>query len=344
MHIEYPYRSVAVNWKRPSVDKQILKQCTRRSDVKGLLHCLGSLGLLVMTGTLAWLMFEQRQWGWMALALYVHGGLHAFQPQTHEFSHGTVFRSPWLNSLFKRIFGLVYWTSNAPLYRMSHEYHHRYTLHRLSEGEEVHPRPETTEQVLQSAIRIVDITGLLITLYDRVYSIFTPFLRNARRGTWQRYTYYNSSKGQQRDVRMTESYQFLFHVLFSLFAIAAGHWFLVIVVSLPGFYGGKWYAMLVHDTMHVGRTPEVDDFRLCCRTVKVDPITSFLFWHMEYHTEHHTLAGVPCYQLKRFHQQTAAWWQKPQTLIAAWREMNRHSKQLLAIPGKPVSTQEHSPS
>ena len=45
--------------------------------------------------------------------------------------------------------------------------------------------------------------------------------------------------------------------------------------------------------MHVGREPEADDFRKSCRSVKVDPFTSFMYWHMEWHTEHHTFPGGP---------------------------------------------------
>ncbi|MGY8902743.1 MAG: fatty acid desaturase, partial [Flavobacteriales bacterium] len=28
----------------------------------------------------------------------------------------------------------------------------------------------------------------------------------------------------------------------------------------------------------------------------------FLYWHMNWHTEHHLYAGVPCYNLKKLHQ------------------------------------------
>lgn len=329
---DYPYEPVTVNWKRPPIDRSVLTQCTQRSDLKGLIHSLGSLTILGGTGSFAYLMFATQQWVWLAIALYLHGGIYAFQPQTHEFSHGAVFKSKWLNLLFRRVFGLVYWTGNNALYRMSHEYHHRYTLHRKSEGEEVHPRPETTEALLQSAVRVVDLTGLLITLYDQIYFLFKPFARNPRRSTWSRYVYVNSSPRMQRDLYLTHITQLLFHILFAAAAIATGHWFMFVVVTLPGFYGGKWYATWVHDTMHVGRQPETDDFRLCCRSVRLDPITSFLYWHMEYHTEHHTYAAVPCYNLKRFRRLTEEHWEPAQTLFEAWREMNRHSNRLLVIP------------
>ena len=327
----FPYEPVAVDWKRPPIDRDILKRCTERSDWKGALHSLGTLAILGTSGTVAYRMFATQQWWWLALALYVHGGLYAFNPQTHELSHGTIFKTKWLNTLFKRVFGFVFWTGNSVLYRMSHEYHHRYTLHRKSEGEEVHPRPEPAETLLQTAIRVVDLTGLLITLYDNVYALFVPFERNTRRSAWHRYVYLNSPRRMQRDLYWTHLSQFLFHVGFGGFAFAIGHPFLIVVVSLPGFYGGKWYAQWVHDTMHVGREPESDDFRRCCRSVRLDPVTSFLYWHMEYHAEHHTYAAIPCYNLKRFHALTREYWDPPQTLFEAWREMNRHSLKLLHI-------------
>jgi fatty acid desaturase len=327
----YPYEPVLIQWKRPPVDRAILARCNERSDALGLVYCLGTLAILTASGAIAYAMFLSQQWWLLALALYVHGGLFAFQPQTHEFSHGTVFRTPWLNALFKRVFDLLYWQNNSALYKMSHNHHHLYTVHRRSDGEVVLPAPETTEDLLSTAVRVVDVTGLWMTLYDRVYSLFKPFLRNPRRSVWYRYVYANSAPQAQRDAHWTGVAQLLFHLGFAAAAIATGHWFLIVVVSLPGFYGGKWYAKWVHDTMHCGRQPETDDFRLGCRTVRVDPFTSFLYWHMEYHVEHHAFAAVPCYRLGKFHKLTTELWDPPQSLFQAWREMNRNSEQVLVI-------------
>ncbi|MBT3294706.1 MAG: hypothetical protein HN919_01285 [Verrucomicrobia bacterium] len=328
----YPYRPVAVEWKRPPITREILKRCTERSDLKGTLHGVGILVILSATGTWAYLMFATQHWVWMAVALYIHGGLWAFNPETHELSHGTMFKRRWLNSFFKRVFGLVHWTSNGALYKMSHWYHHRYTLHRQSEGEEVHPRAEPAETILQRAVNVVNPMGLVTAVYDRIYALFVPFLCNTRRGTWLRYAYAQADRTAQRDAYWTELSQFLFHLLFALFAIASGKWFLIVVVTLPPFYGGKWYHTLVHDTMHVAREPETDTFQACCRTVRLDPFTSYLYWHMEWHVEHHAFPGVPCYNLKTFHELTREHWDRPQTLIEAWKEMDAHSKKLLRIP------------
>ena len=335
---EYPFTPIKVHWKRPSIDRDILKRCTRRSDFQGLWHCLGVLAILGASGGIAYWSYATGQWVLLAIALYVHGGLFAFGPQTHEFSHRTMFKTAWLNGLFDRVFGLVRWTSNLALYRMSHNYHHRYTLHRKSEGERVHPRAETTEQVLYQAIQIVDISGLVTALYDQVYSLFRPYLSNPRRSVWARYVYDRADPRARRDAYWRQVTQFLFHVAFAVFAIAIGHWFLIVVMSLPRFYGGKWYHTLVHDTMHVGREPEADDFRKSCRSVRLDPFTSFLYWHMEWHTEHHTFASIPCYRLKQFHELTSEHWERPQSLVQAWREMNAHSAKLLALGARMTPT------
>jgi fatty acid desaturase len=47
----------------------------------------------------------------------------------------------------------------------------------------------------------------------------------------------------------------------------------------------------------------------------------FLYWHMNWHTEHHMYAGVPCYNLGKLYREVAADMPQPRTLVAAWREM-----------------------
>jgi fatty acid desaturase len=327
----FPYVPRDVRWKRPPIDRDVLKECSRRSDLNGLFHCLGVIAVLGASGALSYWLFLTGRWVLMGIALYVHGGLFAFNPQTHELAHGTVFRTKWLNEVFRRIFGIIHWNANSALYWMSHKNHHRYTLHKQSEGEVVLPMPETTERVLHQAIRVVDVTRFLTTVYDQLYSIFRPYLRNPRRSVWERYVYSQATERERRNAYWTRLSQFLFHALFAAVAIVTGHWFLIVIVTLPMFYGGSWYHTLVHDTMHVGRKSEVDDFRECCRSVRLDPFTSFMFWHMEWHTEHHAYPAVPCYNLAKFHRMTAEHWEPPQSLREAWREMNRDSEKHLVI-------------
>ena len=65
---------------------------------------------------------------------------------------------------------------------------------------------------------------------------------------------------------------------------------------------GSWLQFLCNATQHVGLQDEVPDYRLCCRTFYINPVLQFLYWHMNYHTEHHMYAAVPCYRLGRLHR------------------------------------------
>ena len=74
-------------------------------------------------------------------------------------------------------------------------------------------------------------------------------------------------------------------------------------------------------TQHTGLRDNVPDFRLCVRTIQLDSLTSFLYWRMERHIEHHMFAGVPCYNLKRLSLEIADDMPAPRSLLGAWREM-----------------------
>jgi fatty acid desaturase len=66
----------------------------------------------------------------------------------------------------------------------------------------------------------------------------------------------------------------------------------------------------------------VPDFRLCCRTVELNPVLRFLYWQMNYHTEHHMYAAVPCYNLRKLHKAILADMPPcPNGLVAAWRQI-----------------------
>ena len=73
---------------------------------------------------------------------------------------------------------------------------------------------------------------------------------------------------------------------------------------------------------HAGLANNVKDHRLCVRTVKLNPIFSFLYWHMEYHLEHHMFPMVPSYNLKTLHEVVKDQMPKPKNgLWNAYKEI-----------------------
>lgn len=90
--------------------------------------------------------------------------------------------------------------------------------------------------------------------------------------------------------------------------------------------------------MHTGLRDNVADFRLCVRSITLDPVSQFLYWRMNWHLEHHMFAAVPCYNLKRLSRTVAADLPKPRTLVGAWQEMRRTRKKQQEDPGYQFDT------
>jgi len=111
------------------------------------------------------------------------------------------------------------------------------------------------------------------------------------------------------------------HLLIIVASVASGHWLFAVVISFARFYAGG-FQWLINITQHIGLQDNVSDFRLCCRTIELNPFVRFLYFRMNYHTEHHMYAAVPCYNLGELHRTIAK--QMPVTvhgLIPAWGEI-----------------------
>ena len=66
----------------------------------------------------------------------------------------------------------------------------------------------------------------------------------------------------------------------------------------------------------------VNDFRLCARTIDLNPVLRFFYWQMNYHIEHHMFAALPCYNLGKLHAAIRHDSPAPAPgLYAAWREI-----------------------
>jgi rubredoxin len=94
-----------------------------------------------------------------------------------------------------------------------------------------------------------------------------------------------------------------------------------VVTSLTPCYG-SWLQTLCNHPQHAGLPTNTNDFRLSCRTNYLHPALEFLYWHMNYHLEHHMYAAVPCYKLEKLHQAIRS--DLPPTLkglLPVWRQI-----------------------
>lgn len=319
------YRNaLVVDWYRSPVESVLLQELNRRSDARGLIQAGGYLALIVTTGSAALYAQQHLPWLWLAPALLVHGTFCAFMSNAvHEFVHGTVFRTPWLNRLFLCIFGFLRWFP-CDYYWASHTEHHKFTLHPPRDREVVLPTHFTRAEFLKTGF--VDPTRLVEMLISNYH-----FACGRLSGEWEQYVL-----GQ--DPARFAVYRWSRILLVGHGAIAAvslshGHWIIPVVVSLSPCYGG-WLFYLCNNTQHAGLRDRVADFRLNCRTVVLNPFLSFLYWHMNYHIEHHMYAAVPCYNLHRLHE--AIRHDLPPTLrglMATWRQIIDIQRRQSTEPG-----------
>lgn len=122
-------RTLKPRWYRCPIENKKLRALSQRSDLRGAFQALGHLGLWIITGTAAFVLFNQQLWVGFLAALFLHGTVGVFfGAAEHELCHGNSFQTKWLNEFFLRVFCLLSW-KHFHLYKMSHSYHHRFTLH-----------------------------------------------------------------------------------------------------------------------------------------------------------------------------------------------------------------------
>ncbi len=303
-----------IAWYKSPIGREELARLNQRSDWKGLAQTVGHLGLLALTGAAAWYAAVRLPW-WAALGmLYVHGMFYAFLVNAfHEFCHQTVFKNKAINTFFLNLVSFMSW-SNPVMFWASHQEHHKYTLHPPDDLEVVLPQKLTLTSFLKFA---------LINPWDFVFRLkLVGRLALGRiEGRWETILFPDGQDAARRGLFKWARLILLGHLLIVAVSLYLGWWMLPIVFTLAPFYGGL-LQYVCNSTQHVGLQDNVPDFRLCTRTFLTNPFLQFLYWHMNFHIEHHMYAAVPCYHLARLHRAIAADLPHcPQTLTAAWREI-----------------------
>ena len=328
-------RNLHIRWYRCPLEREKLRELTEPSDPQGLVLAVGHLGLWVATGLAAYYLFVHQIWWGFVAALFAHGTVASFfTAPHHELCHTTAFRTKWLNELFLRVFSLLGWL-NFHVYRFSHSYHHRYTLFIDGDREEILPESPSLRFAYLVQLLTVNVTGgyqsrgLVPTLKNFIKLAFNrldnPF------NSWGPELYDGHPREGAKAVRWARLV-LLFHAGVVAASVAAGEPVVAVLVSGSVFIA-NWLRYFVGVPMHCGLRSGVPDFRKCTRTITLDPLSEFLYWHMNWHLEHHMYAAVPCYNLKRLHHAVAHDMPAPRTLIGAWREMRETWRRQQDDPG-----------
>ena len=304
-----------IAWYRTRIDREVLASLNQRSNFLGALQTIGFVGTLVATGGFAWWVSLNGTWYAALCAFFLHGTCYAFIINGfHELVHSSIFRTQSLNVFFLYVLSFLGWY-NPIHFWASHAEHHKYTLHPPEDGEVVLPYYLTLKGFLNGAF-FDPIGG-----YQRIYGTIRRGFWGDLNPGWDQILFPPENIDGRRKLFRWDRIMTVGHGLLVVGSVYLGWWQLVALITLGSFYGGFLF-LLCNNAQHIGLSDNVADFRLCTRTILLNPIVRFLYWHMNFHIEHHMYAAVPCYRLGRLHKEIEFDLPpSPHGLIATWREI-----------------------
>lgn len=335
-----------IRWYRTPIDRELLRALSQRSDWKGALQTLGYLGLYSATALGSAYSMLRFAAPITAGVVFIHGMVTAFMiAGVHELGHGTVFRTKALNAFFVHVLAFLGWI-NHRMFAVSHSRHHAFTLHPPDDLEVTLPANLAVGHFFAQGF--LNVGGLWSTLKETV-----RIARGRFSGLWELQLFPPEAPEKRKPPVSWARQLLLYHGLISVSGGVLGFtaspaWFMLpVVVTLAPFYGG-WLCFLCTNTQHIGLQDNVPDFRLCCRTFRVNPLVRLLYWQMTYHTEHHMYPTVPCYNLGRLHTAVVGDLPPcPHGLFATWREIipilrkqygDPHYQHVAIVPVRPLPT------
>ena len=327
-------KKIKPKWIRCYIEQKKLRELSQKNNFQGACQALGHLLAWLLTGSVCYYFFENDLWTGFILSLIIHGTVGTcFMHGCHELSHGTVFKTKYLNGIFLNIFSLLSWFPYH-IYKMSHSYHHRFTLYPEGDREQLLPHRTSLHVLYLIQLFTVNITGgvhsvgLIPTIRSNVKIAMNCFEKPF--SDWGEELYEGQKEERAKAVNWARSV-IIFHSLVIILSVWIGEPILAVLISGHTFFGG-WHLYFTTLPQHCGLMSNVNDFRKCARTIKLDPISEFFYWHMNWHLEHHMFAGVPCYNLRKLNKIIYQQLPKPKTLIGAWIEMRKTWKRQQVDP------------
>lgn len=275
------------DWYCSPVPRDKLRELLTRKDWPGIRDSIIYFGLLI---GLAWATLTL--WGsWWAVApMMMYGVIYASASDArwHESSHGTAFKSDWLNNLLYEVASFMVLRESVP-WRWSHTRHHSDTIIVGRDPEIAVPRPPSLKEM---ALKCINFRAF------RRYVVHLTLHCFGRIGT-EEGSFIPESEYPKAFIR-ARIYVAIYAVIFGL-CIYFQTWLPLVFVLGPNLYGA-WLMPIYGWTQHAALAENVLDHRLNCRTVKMNFIHRFLYWNMNYHLEHHMFPLVPYHQLPKLHE------------------------------------------
>lgn len=277
----------AAEWYHTDVPRKVMKDLMQRSDGPAIRDTI-----ILYASMIAFAAGGIALWGtWWCVPFWLAYGVlygSASDSRWHECSHGTAFKTPWMNNAVYEIASFMI-MRNSATWRWSHARHHTDTYIVGRDPEIAIMRPPAFAKLILNFFGVID----ALTFFPRIVhnAVFGP--------TAEERTFVPRSEwGKVRRVG-------IIYVAIYAATLALAVWMQSIlplmVIGLPRLYGA-WHHVMTGLLQHGGLADNVIDHRLNSRTVYMNPISRFIYWNMNYHVEHHMFPMVPYHALPRLHE------------------------------------------
>jgi fatty acid desaturase len=289
-----------IDWYRTPIDKEKLRQLTQKSNFRGWIQSGSFLLIYAVLTALTVYFFNMRWWVLMVIACYLHSlfvNMMGMSAAVHELSHGTPFKTKPVNEFFLYLFSFLTW-NNPVHFRASHILnHHPFTVHRGRDKEVVQgPVKEKLNWVNLLSWLTFDWTWF--ALFLRVNILHALGQGDADFFFWDPLF----PKDDPRRKAMCTWARIVVIGYLAIIAISIVLHLWVIIYLVFSCYFARILANLTGAIQHTGLGSDIPDWRAVCHTVKVNPVVGYLYWNMNYHTEHHMYAAVPFFNLAKLHE------------------------------------------
>jgi fatty acid desaturase len=276
------------DWYRTEVPRKRLKELMRRSDAPAIRDTALWIGGMVVSGALGWFF-----WGsWLALPCFlVYGVLYgsASEPRRHEAGHGTPFKTRWLNNALFQLASFCM-MRDPTVWRWQHTRHHTDTLIVGRDPEIAAMRPARLARLLSN----------LLGLQATAAQLRLMVVHASGRLTAEERTFVPET--EQRKVLLTSRIWLLIYAATIAACVVTSSVIPILLIGGPRIYGA-WLELIFGLTQHAGLGENVLDHRLNTRTIRMNPVSRFLYWNMNYHVEHHLFPMIPYHRLPELHEE-----------------------------------------
>lgn len=276
----------AAEWYHTEVPRKVMKELMQRRDGPALRDTALLFGTMIVCAGIGWALWPAL---WALPFWAVYGVLYgsAMDSRWHECSHGTAFKTPWMNNALYQVASFCM-IRNPVTWRWSHARHHTDTVIVGRDPEIAVMRPPVFFKVIANFFGIFDaISGwgrMLLNASGRLDAEERSFIPDSE---------------QPKVIRVARIWVLIYAATIAL-AVWMGSILPLMAIGLPRLYGA-WHHVMTGLLQHGGLADNVNDHRLNSRTVYMNPVSRFIYWNMNYHVEHHMFPMVPYHALPKLH-------------------------------------------